>query len=116
MRPTTPDRRSTRPPAYVNLGHGGQTLLSVATEEFVFDRLPLDAWLTGYGHLPAKGCGASGTDRRSCVRLVCETSSRRCARLDSISTYCIPAQLTSFVGRGEQIKRSAPAPWPPTDW
>src|ERR1700742_3399360 len=28
-----------------DLGHGGQTLLSGATEEMVVDRLPLDAWL-----------------------------------------------------------------------
>ncbi len=37
-----------------DLGHGGQTLLSGATEQLVVDRLPTDAWLTELGIHPLR--------------------------------------------------------------
>ena len=37
-----------------DLGHGGQTLLSGATEAMVVDRLPADAWLTDLGTHPLR--------------------------------------------------------------
>src|SRR6201981_1323044 len=37
-----------------DLGHGGQTLLSGATEPLVLDRLPADAWLTDLGTPPLR--------------------------------------------------------------
>src|SRR5262249_9235001 len=37
-----------------DLAHGGQTVLSAATEELVEDRLPQDAWLTDLGSHPLR--------------------------------------------------------------
>src|SRR6516165_7877620 len=37
-----------------DLGHGGQTVLSGATEDMVVDRLPPDAWLTDLGTHPLR--------------------------------------------------------------
>ena len=37
-----------------DLAHGGQTVLSGATEEMVLDRLPADAWLTDLGTHPLR--------------------------------------------------------------
>ena len=87
-----------------DLGHGGQTLLSGATEEMVVDRLPLDVWLTDLGTYPLKGVA-----RPERIVQLCQANVRNefppLRTMDSISSYSIPAQLTSFVGRGEQIKQ-----------
>ncbi len=62
-----------------DLGHGGQTLLSGATEPLVVDWLPADAWLTELGTHPltrsaaARAGGAALPPRHSA------TNSRRCA-------------------------------------
>ena len=86
-----------------DLGHGGQTLLSGATEEMVFDRLPLDAWLTDLGSYPLRGVA-----RPERIVQLCQADLRHefppLRTTDSVSSYRIPAQLTSFIGRGEQIK------------
>ncbi len=86
-----------------DLGHGGQTLLSGATEEMIFDRVPLDAWLTELGSYPLKGVA-----RPERVVQLCQADVRNefppLRTTDSIAAYSIPAQLTSFIGRGEQIK------------
>ena len=37
-----------------DLAHGGQTVLSGATEQLVVDRLPADAWLTDLGVHPLR--------------------------------------------------------------
>ena len=86
-----------------DLGHGGQTLLSGATKEMVFDRLPLDAWLTDLGSFPLKGVA-----RPEVVIQLCQADIRNefppLRTTESLPSYNIPAQLTSFIGRGEQIK------------
>ena len=41
-----------------DLAHGGQTVLSGATEELVLDRLPADAWLTDLGSHELRGSPA----------------------------------------------------------
>ena len=53
-----------------DLAHGGQTVLSGATEELVAERLPPDAWLTDLGthrlrDLPAPTGGAAVPSRPS---------------------------------------------------
>lgn len=86
-----------------DLGHGGQTLLSGATEEMVFDRLPLDAWLTDLGTYPLRGVA-----RPERIVQLCQADARNefppLRTTELLSSYRIPAQLTSFIGRGEQIK------------
>ena len=86
-----------------DLGHGGQTLLSGATEEMVFDRLPLDAWLTDLGSYPLRGVARPERIVQLCQADV-QNEFPPLRTTDSLSSYRIPAQLTSFIGRGEQIK------------
>ena len=60
-----------------DLGHGGQTLLSGATEPLVVDWLPDEAWLTELGtHALRDLLGPSGLC--SCATPTSATSSRRC--------------------------------------
>jgi predicted ATPase/class 3 adenylate cyclase len=86
-----------------DLGHGGQTLLSTATEEMVFDRLPLDAWLMDLGSYPLKGL-----TRPQRVIQLCQADVRNefppLRAVNFVASYGIPSPLTSFVGRGAQIK------------
>jgi predicted ATPase/class 3 adenylate cyclase/DNA-binding CsgD family transcriptional regulator len=63
-----------------DLGHGGQTLLSGATESMVIDHLPDDAWLNDLGAHPLR-------DLPRPERVV----------------HRLPAQLTRFIGRERQI-------------
>lgn len=85
-----------------DLGHGGQTLLSGATEEMVFDRLPDEAWLTDLGSHEL-----SGVPRPERVVQLCHPDLRndfpplRVAR--SANTHGLPTQLTSFVGREREL-------------
>ena len=44
-----------------DLAHGGQTVLSGATEAMVLDHLPDDAWLNDLGSAPAARSPAPGT-------------------------------------------------------
>jgi predicted ATPase/class 3 adenylate cyclase len=86
-----------------DLGHGGQTLLSQATEAMVVDRLPLDAWLKDLGNHRLRG-----VERPERIVQLCQADIRNefppLRSTDSVVAYSIPAQLTSFVGRGDQIK------------
>jgi predicted ATPase/class 3 adenylate cyclase len=85
-----------------DLAHGGQTALSGATEEMVFDRLPADAWLVDLGSHELRG-----VSRPERVMQLCHPDLRnefpplRTARTPA--TGHLPVQLTSFVGRGAQI-------------
>ena len=86
-----------------DLAHGGQTVLSGTTEDFVVDRLPADAWLTDLGthplrDLPAPRTGGAAVPSRPPQRVPAAADSEyRCRRND------LPAQLTSFVGRGAEM-------------
>jgi predicted ATPase/class 3 adenylate cyclase len=86
-----------------DLGHGGQTLLSGATEEMVIDLLPLDAWLKDLGTHRLRGVA-----RPERIVQLCQADIRNefapIRTTDSIPSYSIPVSLTSFVGRGDQIK------------
>lgn len=85
-----------------DLAHGGQTVLSGATEPLVVDRLPADAWLTDLGVHPLR-------DLPRPERVVQLSHPGLCNDFPPLRTandvvsYRLPSQLTSFVGRGTQI-------------
>ena len=86
-----------------DLAHGGQTVLSETTEEMVVDRLPADAWLVDQGTHQVKGVA-----RALRVVQLCHPAIRNefppLRSANAVGFHNLPAQLSSFVGRGEQIK------------
>ena len=62
-----------------DLAHGGQTVLSGATEQLVVDQLPDDVWLTDLGTHRAARPAPARTGCRSCATPTCTTTSRHCA-------------------------------------
>ena len=85
-----------------DLAHGGQTVLSGATEAMVLDRLPRGAWLTDLGShalrdlpRPERVLQLNHPDLRAEFPPLRAATAVRRSRL--------PAQLTSFVGRAEQV-------------
>ena len=85
-----------------DLGHGGQTVLSGATEAMVVDHLPADAWLTDLGTHPLRDL-----PRPERVVQLCHPDIRNefpPMRTGTAEvTHHLPVQLTSFVGRSGQI-------------
>jgi predicted ATPase/class 3 adenylate cyclase len=85
-----------------DLAHGGQTVLSGATESIVLDHLPADAWLNDLGSHSLRDL-----PRPERVVQLCHPDIRnefpplRVAK-DAVAQR-FPTQLTSFVGRGAQI-------------
>jgi predicted ATPase len=85
-----------------DLAHGGQTVLSGATESMVIDHLPADAWLNDLGNHPLRDL-----PRPERVVQLCHPDIRnefpplRTAKAAVVQRF--PTQLTSFVGRGAQI-------------
>ncbi len=85
-----------------DLAHGGQTVLSGATEDMVVDRLPNGAWLTDLGTHSLRDL-----PRPERVVQLCHPDLRdefpplRTAK--SIGLHNVPVQLTSFVGREAEI-------------
>jgi predicted ATPase/class 3 adenylate cyclase/DNA-binding CsgD family transcriptional regulator len=85
-----------------DLGHGGQTLVSGATEQMVVDRLPEGAWLTDLGTHPLRDLPRPERVMQLChPDLVKEFPSLRASK-DVIFQH-LPAQLTSFVGRDAEL-------------
>ena len=88
-----------------DLAHGGQTVLSGITEALVCDALPADAWLTDLGSHELRG-----VPRPERVVQLCHPDIRnefpplRTSR--SIAVHNLPAQVTSFVGRGAADRRT----------
>src|SRR6516164_565663 len=85
-----------------DLAHGGQTLLSGATEEMVVDRLPAGAWLSDLGTHALRDL-----PRPERVVQLCHPDLRNdfpplCTAKTAVS-HNFPVQLTSFVGRGAQM-------------
>jgi predicted ATPase/class 3 adenylate cyclase/DNA-binding CsgD family transcriptional regulator len=84
------------------LGHGGQTLLSGVTEDLVADRLPADAWLTDLGTHPLRDLPRPERVVQLChPDLVNEFPPLRVSK--AVVSQHLPVQLTSFVGRAEQL-------------
>ncbi|HEU0189753.1 MAG TPA: LuxR C-terminal-related transcriptional regulator [Mycobacterium sp.] len=85
-----------------DLAHGGQTVLSAATEAMVLDRLPDDVWLTDLGSYPLRG-----VPRPQRVLQVCHPDLRNefppLRASGSVGSHHLPPQLTTFIGRQEQI-------------
>src|ERR1700689_3382836 len=81
-----------------DLGHGGQTLMSGATEALVLDGLPDDAWLTGLGAHPLRDLPRPERVVQLChPDLVNEFPPLRTSK--AVVAQRIPLQLSSFVGR-----------------
>ena len=57
-----------------DLAHGGQTVLSGATEPLIVDRLPDDAWLTDLGHTPRCAICSAPNGWCSCATQIFVTS------------------------------------------
>jgi predicted ATPase/class 3 adenylate cyclase/DNA-binding CsgD family transcriptional regulator len=84
-----------------DLAHGGQTVLSGATEEIVADHLPSGAWL-----LPLGTHQLRGLRRAERVTQLCHPDLNNQfppLRVPAAVAEGLPLQLTSFVGRTAQI-------------
>ena len=85
-----------------DLAHGGQTVLSGATEQLVVDWLPTDAWLSDLGTHPLRDL-----PRPERVVQLCHPDLRTdfppLRAPQNADAHNLPAQLTSFVGRGAQM-------------
>jgi predicted ATPase/class 3 adenylate cyclase/DNA-binding CsgD family transcriptional regulator len=85
-----------------DLAHGGQTVLSGMTADLVLDHLPDEGWLAELGTHPVRDL-----PRPERVVQLCHPDIRnefpplRTAK--SARSHNLPAQLTSFVGRADQI-------------
>jgi predicted ATPase/class 3 adenylate cyclase/DNA-binding CsgD family transcriptional regulator len=85
-----------------DLGHGGQTVLSGATEPLVVDRLPDGVWLTDLGTHPLRDLPRPERVVQLChPDLMIEFPPLRTAT--TVASQHLPIQLTSFVGRDGQI-------------
>src|ERR1700742_1764702 len=88
-----------------NLAHGGQTVLSGATEQLVVDRLPDGAWLTDLGTPPVRDLPRPERVVQLChPDLVNEFPSLRVhVAVKNVAAQRLPVQLTSFVGRHSEL-------------
>jgi predicted ATPase/DNA-binding NarL/FixJ family response regulator len=85
-----------------DLGHGGQTLLSGATEAMVLDHLPEDAWLNDLGTHALRDLPRPERVVQLChPDIQNEFPPLRAAKSAALQRF--PIQLTSFVGRAAQI-------------
>ena len=85
-----------------DLGHGGQTVLSGATEQLVIDRLPEGAWLTDLGTHPLRDLPRPERVVQLChPDLVNEFAALRVS--GTVVFTRLPVQLSSFVGRGAEL-------------
>ncbi len=85
-----------------DLGHGGQTLLSGATEAMVLDGLPDDVWLTDLGTHSLRDLPRPERVMQLChPDLVNDFPSLRVAK--AVISRRLPVQFTSFVGREADI-------------
>jgi predicted ATPase/class 3 adenylate cyclase/DNA-binding CsgD family transcriptional regulator len=85
-----------------DLGHGGQTLLSGATEALVLDRLPDDVWLSDLGTHSLRDLPRPERVMQLChPDLANEFPSLRVSK--AVVSQHLPTQLTSFVGRDDQL-------------
>ena len=85
-----------------DLGHGGQTLLSGATEALVLDGLPDDVWVTDLGTHSLRDLPRPERVMQLChPDLVNDFAPLRVDK--AVISQHLPMQLTSFVGRDEQL-------------
>ncbi|MGA8545391.1 MAG: LuxR family transcriptional regulator [Mycobacterium sp.] len=85
-----------------DLAHGGQTVLSVATEAMVADNLPNDGWLKDLGTYKLRDLPRPERVLQLChPDLNNEFPSLRTSK--TVAAHKLPVQLTSFIGRAEQL-------------
>src|SRR3984957_11087579 len=85
-----------------DLGHGGQTLLSGATEAMVLDGLPCDTWLSDLGSHALRDLPRPERVVQLChPDVVNEFPPLRTPK--ALAATNLPVQLTSFVGRDAQL-------------
>jgi predicted ATPase/class 3 adenylate cyclase/DNA-binding CsgD family transcriptional regulator len=85
-----------------DLAHGGQTVLSGATEPLVVDQLPPDATLTDLGTHPLRDLPRPERVIQLCYpELLSDFPPLRTANV--IAAHNLPAQLTSFIGRQKEL-------------
>jgi predicted ATPase/class 3 adenylate cyclase/DNA-binding CsgD family transcriptional regulator len=85
-----------------DLGYGGQTLLSGVTEALVLDALPSGAWLADLGAHPLRDLPRPERVAQLChADLVNDFPPLRVSK--AVISQRLPMQLTSFVGRDEQL-------------
>jgi predicted ATPase/class 3 adenylate cyclase/DNA-binding CsgD family transcriptional regulator len=85
------------------LAHGGQTVLSGATEPLVVDQLPVDVSLTDLGTHPLRDLPRPERVVQLChPDLPAEFPPLRTPK--NLVSHNLPAQLTSFVGRQAEIE------------
>jgi predicted ATPase/class 3 adenylate cyclase len=85
-----------------DLAHGGQTVVSGATEPLVVDRLPVGAWLTDLGTHQLRDLPRPERVVQLChPDLVNEFPPLRTSK--AFAAANLPVQLTSFVGRDAQL-------------
>ena len=85
-----------------DLGHGGQTLLSGATEALVLDGLPSDAWLSDLGTHALRDLPRPERVIQLChPDMVNEFPPLRLSK--AVVSQRLPVQLTSFVGRDAEL-------------
>jgi predicted ATPase/class 3 adenylate cyclase/DNA-binding CsgD family transcriptional regulator len=85
-----------------DLGHGGQTLLSGATEALVLDRLPDDAWMSDLGTHPLRDLPRPERVLQLChPDLINDFAPLRDPK--AVASQCLPVQLTRFVGRCAEL-------------
>src|SRR3954463_5462274 len=89
-----------------DLGHGGQTLLSGATESMVIDHLPDDAWLNDLGSHPLRDLPRPERVVQLCHPDICNEFPPLRVR-EAVAVQRLPVQLTSFVGRVDEVKEMA---------
>ncbi len=85
-----------------DLGHGGQTVLSGTTEALVLDGLPASVWLTDLGSHALRDLPRPERVVQLChPDLVNDFPPLRVSK--AAASQRLPVQLTSFVGRQEQL-------------
>nr|WP_234783562.1 LuxR C-terminal-related transcriptional regulator [Mycolicibacterium celeriflavum] len=88
-----------------DLAHGGQTVLSGATEAMVVDHLPADAWLSDLGSHPLRDLPRPERVVQLCHPDICnEFPPLRTAK--RIASHSLPVQLTSFIGREAELSET----------
>src|ERR1700756_3753903 len=85
-----------------DLAHGGQTVLSGATEPLVVDSLPAGAWLTDLGTHPLRDLPRPERVVQLCHPDLCNEFPPLRTSKAGASPH-LPVQLTSFVGRDGEL-------------
>ncbi|MGB3896837.1 MAG: LuxR family transcriptional regulator [Mycolicibacter sinensis] len=84
-----------------DLAHGGQTVLSGATEDMVLDHLPEGAWLTDLGTHRLRDLPRPERVVQLCHPELCNEFPP--LRVTSAVVSALPVQLTTFVGRQAEL-------------